>query len=157
MLRLLTAVVLCFVVFVVGGCGAQTDLFVGTFAEFLREGELDDRKSFLTLRLFRGGAGNLCGEMFFDGDVQIMGFDVWDGGFDPYPIDELSLDLERESIKGKIDIPDFLLNAGFKGDFEEGFEVLDVEVKMLGKIALMRIDDLEDDSRDDEDRPKKCR
>jgi|GEM_PF-6624111 len=152
-----------------GGCDSkETDVYVGTYGEFLRNGELndgtvrlDDPTSHLTFRLFRGETWNLCGEVFFDGDVQIFSFDIWDAGGDPYPINKLDLNLNKETVDGKIDIPDFVKNAKFKGDFIENFEYLELNVDLLGKIVLDRIERVYEDeaaeNRDDDDRPVECR
>ncbi|MEK7183554.1 MAG: hypothetical protein AAB776_02885 [Patescibacteria group bacterium] len=146
--RLLTAMVLC--CFVLGGCGEgpPTDVFVGTFRRCLCEAELDpkvrldDKKSRLTLKLFRGSVEDpLMGKMIFDGDVQIAKFfDIWDNGTEPYPVEDLLL--QGNEISGKVNTPlVFPSRLGFDGEFEEGHQFLFVEVDLLGSMTMRRVEE----------------
>jgi hypothetical protein len=142
-------------------CGGEGDsLCLGTFGEFLRKGnfegslEVDEPDSYLALTLFRED-GQLAAEVVFDGDIVIWGWvDVIDFGKDEYEVDDLKL-RHGTAVKGEFDIPNFPLNAHFKGTFMDEFETLvlvltkigDISLRIdqqLGVISLMRIDDLEE-------------
>lgn len=172
LLRLLTAMGLV-MAFLLGGCadpnkdicgGEGDDLCLGTFGEFLREGDfegslvVDEPDSYLALTLFREDR-RLAAEVVFDGDIVIWGFvDVFDFGKDEYEVDDLRLRGERK-IKGEFDIPDFPMNAHFVGTFKDEFDTLVLELTKVGDISfeldqrlgiidLIRIDNLEERIKD---------
>ena len=157
LLRLLTAVGLL-ITFVLGGCadpgqdvcgGEGDNLCLGDFSEFLREAHFDssveigEKDSFLALTLFEDERHKLAAEIIFDGGVEIWGLvEVIDFGEEEYEVDGLKL--RRKTIKGKFNIPDFPLNAHFKGTYQDNYNTLALEVDRLGSISLLRVDDLEE-------------
>ncbi len=142
MLRL-TAVV-SLTLMTLGGCDSADDILMGTYEQCLCRAELDtivrldDDTSRLALRFFRGKNYELMGKMIFDGDVQILGFDIWDNGTDPYPVHNLGLD--DQVVKGDVNVPDFLFNVGFRGKFLPDYSALDVRVRHLGRVILKRVE-----------------
>lgn len=135
------------------GCHRESDTYEGTYGGYIRDAQLKDRvrldrwESYLSLTLYKGEDGNAEGFLLLDGDVEIfvtplVHFDIYDYGREPYPVSNLMLSLgeEDKTIKGKIRIPDFVIDVGFEGDFQPHYEWLSIDVNLLGQMRLFKVE-----------------
>lgn len=145
---------------VLGGC-RPSDTVEGVYESCLCKAKLsfliklDNQHSMLSVTLYRGSDGDFHGYALLDGSFSVIGFWVGDSGNDPYPLKNLSLDLDSGKVRGTLVVKDFP-NMTIEGTFGERYQSVYVVVKAnslpgipdiwMGEMAMHKVEAEADDS-----------